>query len=308
MGGLGHFAGTIFHRSSQELRVGDHTPTIEERLQYVMDLNRPTAIDLLRRDSGIFDAVVDLSNQAKVGTDYQTPPIIGALTRIGNQPFLVLAQTSQRVKDDAGNTHKLYVPAGPRDYRWAQRKVAFAEHAQLPIILIGDTNGAAADLAAEYDGISNELAQFLRIMHTVNVPVFSLNIGQTGSGGGLTFIRPVDALAELQYALTFVSTIEVQSFILSGEWPNEETKRKIMNQLRDATVEWRRHTRYNDLIIREPAGGVKTSPEHLRFVGSQIRSFLVEEARKQSTIPPEQRRMLRYDRSRRAAEFATRPV
>lgn len=305
---IGNLTETIFRKAKK--KVGGGRPraelTPQKRLELIMNPLRPTAADLLHPDLNIFQNVSPLSHKTTLDSLEQYPAIIGAFAELGGEPVMVLGQQTQRRKDHLRRLHKVYVPQGPNDFRWAQRKIDLAERLGLPIIFIGDTAGASAYLEDEKNGISRQIAEFLARIHNVKVPVISLNIGQNGSGGGLTFIRPMDAAADSSNSLSLVSTIDVMNRIVLGKWPRNTAERAVLlNQIKDGTPEGRLLMGQIDEIIPEPTGGAHT--DWIAYA-KNIREFFLKAKLRVESMPIDQLLAERYDRIERPAQFATRPI
>ncbi len=299
---------TIFRhpekKTKDERLSQDLTPA--ERMSLIYHPLRPTTADLLNPALKLFESMSALSNKIIVDNIEQYPSIIGGIAQLGGEPVMVLGQQTLRHQTLSGELRKEYkVPQGPSDLRWARRKIDFAEQRGLPIIHFGDTMGADAKLEAERYGITAEIAEYLERLHEVRVPVMSINLGHNGSGGGLTFIRPLDASADLSNALTLVSTIDVQTWILTGDWPkDDEARNRILNQLEDAKAESRLRNKQIDDIIEEPPGGAQND---WGLIAKRLRSFLIRQMSLLSEIPANELLDRRYERSKEAAQFATRP-
>jgi len=75
--------------------------------------------------------------------------------------------------------------ARPEGYRKAMRLMEMAERAGMPIITFIDTPGAYPGLDAEERGQSQAIAESIRKMFGLKVPVLAIVIGEGGSGGAL---------------------------------------------------------------------------------------------------------------------------
>lgn len=263
------------------------------------DPARPTAADFLRPGLGLFDAIAPLSVRELKESSEEYPPIIGAIALVGTQPVMVLGQQTQRRRREDGTFEKVYVAPRARDFRWARRKVMLASSLQLPIVLMCDTTGGDASLGEENDGVSRSIAEFLGVFYqpgAVDVPVISLTIGENGSGGGLTFGRPLDASADLEYALTFVATPDAQVKILTDHWPqSDDEAATIIDQLQDATAQGRLTLGQIDAVIPETGGPAEVAQSIRTFVTGQLM-----ELKRYSTADLVSRR---FDRIEAAGEF-----
>jgi len=272
------------------------------------DPARPTAADFLNPTNGVFDTVSPLASRQVKQASEEYPPIVGAIATIGSRTVMVLGQQTQRRLQPDGTLQKVYVAPRARDFQWALRKIAYAQQQGLPIILMSDTTGGDASLVEEANGVSRAIADLLGIFYEpdrITVPVISLTIGENGSGGALTFARPLDASADLEYALTFVATPDAQVKILTDTWPDDDDHiAKIINQLQDATSSGRRQLHHIDEIIKEPEGGAQTDPAS---VGHAMRRFIEQQLDKLTTLTPQELLERRFERVNKAGEYGLRP-
>ena len=304
---LSHFARPLLARLGHgaEIFAAPRQLTNEERLALLMDPFRPTAAEFLSPEFQVFDAISPFSKAMKVRDSYQYPPIIGGFALLEGQPVMVLGQQTQRKKNADGTFVKEYIAPRPEDFRWAREKVMLADTLGYPIILLADTTGGDASEKGEAGGISREISNFLSLPHDVGVPVMTINLGECGSGGGLTFARPLNAAAEFSNASSFVSDPKVQGFILQGRWPTEQERIVLLNNLKDARPEVRLAMRFIDEVLIEPVGGMQTNP---LAAGRLMRNFLLRELRKRKEYSQIQIKKERWERIKQAAEFATVPL
>jgi acetyl-CoA carboxylase biotin carboxylase subunit len=269
--------------------------SIDERRAVVADAARPAASDLLDPALGLFDSAAALSLREIKEDCEQFPPIIAAFVAIGGYRAMLLAQQTQRRRND-GTVEKVYVAPRAADFRWARSKVESANRLKLPIILFGDTTGGDASLAEEANGVSRAIAEFLGVFYEagrITVPVISVNLGENGSGGGLTFVRPMDASADLANALTFVATPDAQVKIITGEWANSATEiATITGQLEDSTSEGRLRLGLIDEIIDESD------------IPRNLRTFLLRQLTELTALEPDVLISRRFERVMRGGGAA----
>src|SRR5699024_11569191 len=73
----------------------------------------------------------------------------------------------------------------PEGYRKAVRHMRQAEKFNRPIVTFIDTKGAEPGKAAEERGQSEAIADSLKVMAGLKVPVIRIVIGEGGSGGSI---------------------------------------------------------------------------------------------------------------------------
>jgi acetyl/propionyl-CoA carboxylase alpha subunit/acetyl-CoA carboxylase alpha subunit len=253
--------------------------SISQRRKVLMHVDRPTAADFIDKNAGVFDDATAFTSVLHVDSAEQFPPIISAVAQLGDRPVFVLGQQTQRVVDEKTEKRvKVYDPQKPADWEYMERMIAFAKRLHLPIILIGDTLGADCLPDSEDRNQSHKIANVIKLLDIYPYPVISINIGFKGSGGGETFIRPFDAAADFENALSYVSDPMVQYWILTGRWidkmsPAEKQQEltRYVEQLKDSTAQSRVQTHQIDAIIKEGKGGAHVDPT---IVAVNLRQWL----------------------------------
>ena len=253
--------------------------SISERRKVLRHVDRPTAADLIDKNAGIFDDATALTSVLHVDGAEQFPPVIAAVARLGKTSVMVLGQQTQRVMDEKTQRRiKAYDPQKPEDWEYTERMIEFAKRMELPIILIGDTVGADCLPDSEDRNQSHKIANIIKVLDSYPYPVISINIGFKGSGGGETFIRTLDAAADFENALSYVSDPMVQYWILTGRWIDgsspegqQEELAKFIEQLKDSTSQSRLETHQIDAILKEGKGGAHVDP---RIVAGNMRKWL----------------------------------
>lgn len=267
--------------------------TITQKKKALMNVNRPTAADLIDNGAGIFDDAIALTSVLQVAGAEQYPPVIASTAKMNNDIVMVLAHQTQRVNDEKSkNRKKVYDPQKPADWEYTERMIAFAEKLKLPLILIGDTLGADCLPDSEDRNQSHKIARVLKLLDNYPYPVLSVNIGYKGSGGGETFIRPFDAACDFENSLSYVSDPMVQYWILTGKWIDRSSSgdaqqelSKFIEQLKDSTADIRKETHQIDDVIREGKGGAHNDPriaadnlhDWLRKHLSQLKRYTLED-------------------------------
>ncbi len=138
---------------------------------------RPTAMDYI---SHIFTSFTELHGDRRFGDDRA---VVAGLAFLQGMPVTVIGtekghETKEKVARNFGSAH-------PEGYRKALRQMKLAEKFRRPVVCIVDTSGAYCGLGAEERGQGQAIAENLIEMMTLRVPVISLLIGESGSGGAL---------------------------------------------------------------------------------------------------------------------------
>lgn len=109
--------------------------------------------------------------------------IVGGIAYFKGMPVTVIAQC--KGKTTKGNVFRNFGMPSPDGYRKALRLMKQAEKFYRPVICFVDTPGAFCGLEAEERGQGEAIARNLYEMSALKVPVFTLIIGEGGSGGAL---------------------------------------------------------------------------------------------------------------------------
>jgi acyl-CoA carboxylase subunit beta len=146
-------------------------------VQHARDLERPTTLDYL---SGAFEDFEELHGD-RLGTDCAA--IVGGLARLAGTPVMVIGhQKGRTLAELAARNYGMPIPGG---YRKAARLMRMAAKLSLPVITLVDTPGAYPGIEAEEQGQAVAIAENLRLMAALPVPVISVVTGEGGSGGAL---------------------------------------------------------------------------------------------------------------------------
>jgi acetyl-CoA carboxylase carboxyl transferase alpha subunit/acetyl-CoA carboxylase carboxyl transferase beta subunit len=165
--------------SSGVIREPDRLPERDPwaAVKLARHLDRPTTMDYLSR---AFDEFEELHGD-RLGADCAA--IVGGLARIGGRPVVVIGhQKGHTVAELAARNYGMATPAG---YRKAARLIRLAEKLRRPVVTLVDTPGAYPGVTAEEQGQALAVAENIRLLSGVSVPVVSVITGEGGSGGAL---------------------------------------------------------------------------------------------------------------------------
>lgn len=161
--------------------VRDHSclPEIDawQNLQQARNLARPTTVDYL---GWAFDDFEELHGD-RLGDE--CPTIVGGVAWLGGAPVMVIGhQKGRTFAELAANNYGMPTPGG---YRKASRLMRTAAKLSLPVITLVDTPGAYPGVEAEERGQAVAIAESIRLMAGLPVPVVTVVTGEGGSGGAL---------------------------------------------------------------------------------------------------------------------------
>lgn len=211
-------------------------------VQIARHQKRPTTRDYAEN---AFDSFEELHGDRAYGDDMA---IVTGLARIGEQRFMLVGQhrgrnVEERHRCNAGCPH-------PEGYRKAMLKMRLAERFNIPVVCLIDTKGAYPGIGAEERGQGLALAENIRDMSLLRVPVVCIIIGEGGSGGALA-IGVGNRLLMLQHAYYSVITPEGCASIL---WRDGERKTDAASVLKLTSRDLKERG-FADEIIPEPMGG-----------------------------------------------------
>lgn len=239
----------------------------------------------------LFDDFVELHGDRLFKDDQA---IIGGLAKLKDRAVMVIGQ--EKGKGTHGRLKRNFGMAHPEGYRKADRLYKLAGKFGLPLITFIDTPGACADVGAEERGQAGAIAECLRTMSALPVPIVAVNIGEGGSGGALA-LAVADRLYMLENAYFSVITPEGCAAILWQEQEKAPEAAEAMKITADHLLEFG----IIDEIIKEPLGGAQRDPDAVIY---EVGGAIIEALEDLSPIAPEQLKETRYERFRRIGAFS----
>ena len=182
------------------------------------------------------------------------PAMIGGMARFHGEPCMVLG--TQKGRDTEQKLFRNFGMPKPEGYRKALRLMQLAQKFDRPIFIFIDTAGAYPGIGAEERGQAEAIAQNLREMARLTVPVLVTITGEGGSGGALG-IGIGDRVYMLQHAYYSVISPEGCAAIL---WKDQSRVEEAANALK-ITSSHLEHLGIVDQVIPEPEGGAHNDPE-----------------------------------------------
>jgi acetyl-CoA carboxylase carboxyl transferase subunit alpha len=180
--------------------------------------------------------------------------IIGGIGSIDGIVFTIIAQ--QKGSNVEENISRNFGMPHPEGYRKALRLMKQAEKFNRPILTLIDTPGAYPGLGAEERGQGFAIAENLKEMSRLTVPVIAVIIGEGGSGGALA-LGFANQVLMLENAIYSILSPEGYASIVwkdSSKAPTAAEQMKITAaDLKDFEI--------IDEIIPEPFGGAHLNPE-----------------------------------------------
>ena len=254
-----------------------------ERIQVSRHERRPQTRDYLEL---IFTDFLELAGDRMFADDLA---IVAGLARIGDQRVVIVGQhkgrnVRERHLTNAGSPH-------PEGYRKAMLKMRLGERFGLPVVCLIDTKGAFPGTGAEERGQAAAIAENLRDMSVLRVPVVAVVIGEGGSGGALG-IGLADRLLMMEYAYYSVISPEGCAAIL---WKSAANAPEAAAALK-LTAQDLTEMKIIDEIIPEPPGGAHQDP---KAAAELVKAAVLRHLAELKTRPIDRLLAERYARVRR---------
>jgi acetyl-CoA carboxylase carboxyl transferase subunit alpha len=221
--------------------------TAWEQVQLARHPLRPYTLDYVNAFASEF---VELHGDRTFADD---PAIVGGFMTINDLKVMMIGQ--QKGRDTRENIRRNFGMPNPEGYRKANRLMRMAAKFRLPIVTMIDTPGAYPGLGAEERGQASAIAENLKLMASLPVPIVAVVIGEGGSGGALA-LGVGDRILMLQHAVYSVITPEGCAAIL---WKDQSKVKEAADALK-LTAKHLMDLGIIDRIIPEPPGGAHRDP------------------------------------------------
>lgn len=212
--------------------------------------------------------------------------IIGGIARLEGYPVMVIGH--QKGRDIKERTLRNFGMPRPEGYRKAMRLMKLAEKFGLPIITFIDTPGAYPGVGAEERSQAGAIAESLKLMSELKVPVVCTVIGEGGSGGALA-IGVGDRVNMLQYSTYSVISPEGCASIL---WKSAD-KAPLAAEAMNITAPRLKSLKLIDHVVVEPLGGAHRDYDAM---AANLKVRLVEDINELSKLAPEKLIEKRFER------------
>ncbi len=203
---------------------------------------RPTTLDYVEL---IFDDFYEFHGDRNYRDD---PAIVGGLATFDGLPVTVIGP--QKGRDTKENIRRNFGLPHPEGYRKALRLMEQAEKFGRPIISLIDVVGAYPGIEAEERGQGIAIAQGIRHMSFLRVPIVCVITGEGGSGGALA-IGIGDRILMLEHAWYSVISPEMCAQIL---WKDSSKASEAAEALKLTAMDLIGMDAIDE-IVPEPLGG-----------------------------------------------------
>jgi len=274
---------------SAEAKAPTETNPSWERVQLARHPKRPHALDYIQR---IFTNFEELHGDRAYGDDHA---IVAGPAWFEDRPVMIIGQ--QKGRDTKQKLFRNFGMPKPEGYRKSLRLMELAAKFSRPVITLLDTMGAYPGIDAEERGQAEAIAQNLREMSRLPVPVIAVVLGEGGSGGALA-LGVANRIYMMENSVYSVISPESCAAILyrdATRAPRAAAALKLTaKDLRDFGV--------IDGIIAEPGGGAQAEPEQAaESLRNTLRGALAELSGLDSRTLIDQR----YEKFRHMGAFFT---
>lgn len=226
------------------------------------------------------------------------PSIIAGLGFLGGLAVTVIAEEKGSTTDE--KIHRNFGMPHPEGYRKALRLMKQAEKFARPILFLIDTPGAYPGIGAEERGQAQAIAENLKVMAGLSVPLIAVIIGEGGSGGALA-IGVVDHLVMLQNSIYSILSPEGFAAILFKDANQAPKAASLMKMTADELLEMQ----LCDVVIPEVEGGIQENPD---FTLTLLKNHLISQFNALRELPPTDLIHQRYHKYRRMGSYYEKGV
>ncbi|MBQ9688770.1 acetyl-CoA carboxylase carboxyltransferase subunit alpha [bacterium] len=253
-----------------------------QRLQIARHSERPNFMDYVHYMTEDF---IEMHGD-RAGADDRA--IAGGLAKIDGQTVMLIG--TQKGKTTKENIECNFGMPQPEGYRKALRLFKFANKFNFPIVTLIDTPGAYPGITAEQTGQGIAIAENLREMAKLDVPIIAIITGEGCSGGALG-LAVADKVLILEHAYYTVISPEGCASIL---WRDAAKVSDAADVLR-ITARDLLDLKIVDEMVTEPLGGAHKDAE---LMGQTLKSAILENLKQLKEIEPKKLKEDRYNKFR----------
>jgi acetyl-CoA carboxylase carboxyl transferase subunit alpha len=236
-----------------------------------------------------------------VGTAFWPPPQIPTPQE---KRFPILLVGHQKGRGTKQKVERNFGMARPEGYRKAMRMFELAERFRLPVLTFIDTPGAYPGMDAEERGQSQAIAESIRKMFELTVPVGAIVIGEGGSGGALA-IGVGNFVLMQEYSTYSVISPESCASIL---WSDSSLAERAAERLKMTSADLAQMSLV-DAVIPEPFGGCHRAPqasirELARCIDEQLKPLMKTDFSDPTSAGAQSLKEARFEKFRNLGSFA----
>jgi len=257
------------------------------RVQLARHPKRPHSLDYIQK---LFTDFTEIHGDRAFSDDRS---ILAGMAWFEEQPIMVVSQ--QKGRNTKQNLLRNFGMPRPEGYRKAIRVMEIAAKFSRPIVTLVDTPGAYHGKDAEERGQGRAIAQNLREMSRLTVPVIVVVIGEGGSGGALA-LGVGNRVYMLENAVYSVISPESCASIIYRDAGRAAEAAAALKMTAPDLLE----LGLIDGIVPEPGEGAHTDPDQ---AAEALRSTLRDALGELSGMTPAQLIEDRYQKFRRMGAF-----
>jgi len=262
--------------------------TAWQRIQIARHPRRPYTLDYVRM---FMEDFVELRGDRLFSEDRA---LVCGLAKIGEERIVLIGH--QKGHDTKENIARNFGCAHPEGYRKAIRIMRLGEKFGFPVVVFIDTPGAYPGIGAEERGQAQAIAENIREMGNLKVPLICCVIGEGGSGGALG-VGVGDAVLMMENAYYSVISPEGCAAIL---WKDSTKAQQAAEVLKLTAKDLLRFGIIDD-VIPEPLGGAHRDP---RQAGENLKRYILQYLKEIKEEPKEELLKKRYRKFRKIGVFA----
>jgi acetyl-CoA carboxylase carboxyl transferase subunit alpha len=251
---------------------------------------RPYTLDYI---ATLFQDFMEMHGDRRFADD---PAIVAGLAFYKGRTAAVIGH--QKGRTTRARIDRNFGQANPEGYRKALRVMQEAEKFGFPVITLIDTPGAYPGIGAEERGQAEAIANNLKVIARLKVPIINVVIGEGGSGGGLG-IGYGDQLMMLEHSFYSVISPEGCAAIV---WKDQNAVEEAAENL-GLRAQTLLDLGIIDKIIPEPPGGAHIDPEQTY---KNVDKHIYQALKKLESMPVEELLDARYKKIRKIGVFEER--
>lgn len=260
-----------------------------QRAELARHPQRPYPLDFVER---IFTDWSEVHGDRRFADD---GAMICGMARFHGEDVLIVG--TQKGRTTKEKVHRNFGSPNPEGYRKSIRAMKFAEKFARPIITFIDVTGAYPGIGAEERGQAEAIAQNLREMARLRVPVITAITGEGGSGGALA-IAIANRVLMMENSVYSVISPEGCASIM---W-RDSSKKELAAEAMKITAKDLTEFGIIDDVIPEPSGGAHTDHDAAAaLVDQSLQKHLGE----MKQLSPDELVKARYDKFRTMAQYFT---
>jgi acetyl-CoA carboxylase carboxyl transferase subunit alpha len=260
-----------------------------QRAELARHPQRPYPLDFVER---IFTDWSEVHGDRRFADD---AAMVCGMARFHGEDVLVVG--TQKGRTTKEKVLRNFGSPNPEGYRKSIRAMKFAEKFGRPVITFVDVTGAYPGIGAEERGQAEAIAQNLREMARLRVPVITAITGEGGSGGALA-IAVANRVIMMENSVYSVISPEGCASIM---W-RDSTKKELAAEAMRITAKDLTELGIIDDVVPEPPGGAHTDHDAAAALVDQALQKHLGELRQ---LSPDELVKSRYDKFRVMAQYFT---